>query len=34
MIWRGYVHELPANDEHVVRYFVISVISDPEVREE
>lgn len=34
MIRFGYVHELPANDEHVVRYFVVSVISDPEVREE
>ena len=34
MIRCGYVHELLANNEHVVRYFVVSVISDPEVREE
>lgn len=34
MIWRGYVHELPANDEHVVRDFVVSVITVQGVREE
>jgi hypothetical protein len=34
MIWCGYVHELPANNEHVVRYFVVSVISIQRVREE
>ena len=34
MIRRGYVHELPANDEHVVRYFVVSVITVRGVREE
>ena len=26
MIRFGYVHELSANDEHVVRYFVVSDI--------
>ena len=34
MIRCGYVHELPANNEHVVRYFVVSVISVRKVREE
>ena len=34
MIRCGYVHELPANNEHVVRYFVVSVNSVHRVREE
>lgn len=34
MIRCGYVHGLPANNEHVVRDFVVSVISVQWVREE
>ena len=34
MIRCGYVHELTAKNEQVVRYFVVSVISVQKVREE